>query len=147
MRLTLNPLSSWLLIFTISLLSLTGCKKTESIPAPDPNLASAISGRYIVTTITASGSTQPISIVNGLVVIVPTGTALDVVNVTLSYMTASASGSTAFSELKTLSLQRSGNAIDLYSGTTKVGSWTSTSLTFTNYPFNNSTVSFTATKE
>ncbi|QDK83185.1 hypothetical protein EXU85_33115 [Spirosoma sp. KCTC 42546] len=143
MRLNVTFLTSWLLVLIICLLA--GCKKTETVP--DPDMASRVSGRYAVTTITITGNSQPITVVNGTVIMVRNGVALDTVDLTLSYATASTSGSSTFSETKTITLQQSGNAIDLYSGTTKVGSWTTALLTVTNYPFNNTTVSFTAAKQ
>lgn len=142
MRLHVTFLTRWFPVLLICFLA--GCKKTET--APDPDMASRVSGRYAVTTVTITGNSQPITVVNGTVIMVRNGVALDTVDLTLSYATASTSGSSTFSETKTITLQQSGNAIDLYSGTTKVGSWTTALLTITNYPFNNTTVSFTATK-
>jgi hypothetical protein len=146
MRLNLTSSTPWLTAVVISLLFfVSGCKKTESVP--DPDMASRVSGRYAVTAVTIGGSSQPITITNGNIIMVRNGVALDKVDLTLSYATAGSSGSSTFSETKTISLQQSGSAIDLYSGTTKVGSWTTALLTITSYPFNNSTVSLTATKQ
>ncbi|MVM32179.1 hypothetical protein GO755_19175 [Spirosoma sp. HMF4905] len=145
MHLNLVSSTSWLTLLIISLLFVTGCKKTVSVPNPD--MASRVMGRYAVTTITVGGNSQPITVTNGTVIMVRNGVALDMVDLTLSYATASTSGSSTFSETKTISLKQGDSLIDLYSGTTKVGTWTTASLTFTNYPFNNSTVSFTSVKQ
>ena len=101
-------------------------------------------GTYTLSAIGVSGGSQPVT--GGTVVLLRNGAALDKVDITLSYATAGTSGSSSFSESRTLSLQPSGNAIILLSGTTQVGSWVNNTITFTNYPFNNTMVSFTATR-
>ncbi|MVM40069.1 hypothetical protein GO730_24680 [Spirosoma sp. HMF3257] len=145
MRLNIINPTAWLAILVISLSFVTGCKKTESVP--DPDMASRVAGRYAVTAVTIGSGSQPTTVTGGTVIVVRNGVALDRIDLTLSYATAGTSGSSTFSETKTISLQQSGNAIDLYSGTTKVGTWTTALLTITNYPFNSSTVSFTAAKQ
>lgn len=145
MRLNIINPTAWLAILVISLSFVTGCKKTESVP--DPDMASRVAGRYAVTAVTIGSSSQPTTVTGGTVIVVRNGVALDRIDLTLSYATAGTSGSSTFSETKTISLQQAGNAIDLYSGTTKVGTWTTALLTITNYPFNSSTVSFTAAKQ
>ncbi|GAB3941838.1 hypothetical protein GCM10028805_05640 [Spirosoma harenae] len=109
-------------------------------------MANVVSGAYDVTTVTIAGSSQP-QTVSGTVVIVQDGTALDKVTLTLTYRTAGSSGSSTFSESKPITLQRSGSSIDLYNTNTKVGSWAASTVTLTNYPFNSSTISLTATKQ
>lgn len=143
MRPELICFSRWAVLLFTSFLLVVSCKKTE---APDPDLASKVMGTYKVAMVSIPGSNQPIVVTGGTVVLFRNGAALDKVDITLSYATAGTMGSTSFSETRTLSLQQSGNAIDLLNGTTKIGSWVANTLTFTDYPFNNSTVSFTATR-
>lgn len=134
-----------LALFAICLIVAGGCKKTTTTE-PDPDLANAVTGIYSVSAVSVAGSTQPLT-GSGSLYLVRNGTSVDKADLTLTYATAGSTGSSTFSETKTLSLQRSGSTIDLYNGTTKVGNWTSTLLTITSYPFNNSTISFTATKQ
>ena len=125
-------------------LVMIGCKKsTPADPSPDPDVAAKVSGRYMITALT---TTQPVTSYSGTVFIVRNGTTIDTVDLTLSYATAGSSGSSSFTETKTLTLKAAGTIVDLYNGTTKVGTWTATELTLTDYPFNNSSVNVTATK-
>ena len=142
MRLTLNCPASWLPLFVFCLLIVSGCKKSDS-PAPD--LATKVMGTYTFTMVSVAGS-QPTAVTGGSAALLRNGTALDKVDMTVSYATAGTSGSSNFSETRPITLQLSGVAIDLYSGTTRVGTWVNNTITFTNYPFNNSTVNFTAAK-
>lgn len=128
----------------LCLFLISGCKKSES--APDPDLAKSVSGTYTFTTISLASNSQSTTVASGNVAIVRNGTALDKVDLTLSYTTASSSGSSTFSESKTISLQRSDNSIDLYNGSAKVGSWVLGTLNLANYPFSTTSVTLTATK-
>ena len=97
--------------------------------------------------ITPAGSQTAITVANGSVLTVRDGSSLTVILFTLTYATVGTSGSSTISETKQITLQPSGKEIALMTGTTKVGSWFNNILTMTSYPANNSTVSFTATKQ
>ncbi|MBN8825914.1 MULTISPECIES: hypothetical protein [unclassified Spirosoma] len=140
-----NTFSYWLSTFCICLLLVSGCKKTETVP--DPDMAKSVAGTYTFTTISLASSSQPTTVASGNVAMVRNGTALDKVDLTLSYTTASSSGSSTFSESKTITLQRADNTIDLYDGSTKVGSWVLGTLNLANYPFSTTSVTLTATKQ
>lgn len=132
-----------LLLWTLIVI---GCKKSTPTE-PDPDVAGKVSGRYTFSTVTTSSSgSQPITVSNGTIIILRNGTALETVDLTLSYATVGSSGSSSFTETKTLTLKAAGDAVDLYNGAAKVGTWTATQLTFISYPFNNSSVNLTATK-
>ena len=138
-----------LLSFVICLLFIVGCKKSASDnTAVDPDSAARVSGRYTFQTITDVGSSgsKPTTVTNGTIIIVRTGTAIDMADLTLSYTAAGSSGSQSFVETKTLILKASGNNIDLNSGSSTVGTWTATQLTLSGYPFNGTLISLTATK-
>ena len=145
MRFDMTTYVSRLLFLLICLAFVTGCKKaTTTTTDPDPDIAAKVSGRYTITTLT---TTQPVTSYSGTVFIIRNGTTIDTVDLTLSYATAGSSGSSSFTETKTLTLKTAGDNIDLYNGTTKVGTWTTVpQLTLTNYPFNNSSINVTATK-
>ena len=132
-----------LFLLIICLVFVIGCKKTTTTTDPDPDIAAKVSGRYTITALT---TTQPVTGYSGTVFIVRNGTTIDVVDLTLSYSTAGSSGGSSFTETRTLTLKATSNTADLYNGTNKVGTWTATQLTLTDYPFSNGTVSVTATK-
>ena len=142
---TLTYFRYWLFALCIGLLLVSSCKKNEE--APDPDIAKSVIGTYTFTTISLASNSQSTTVASGNVTMVRNGTALDKVDLTLSYTTASSSGSSTFSESKTLTLQRADNTIDLYNGSTKVGSWVLGTLNLANYPFNNTSVSLTAAKQ
>ncbi|GAB4035325.1 hypothetical protein [Spirosoma gilvum] len=142
---TFSSFQYWLTTLCIGLLVVSSCKKSEE--APDPDMAKSVIGTYAFTTISLATSTQSTTVASGTVAMIRNGTALDKVDLTLSYTTASTSGSSTFSESKTITLQRSDNTIDLYNGSTKVGSWVSGTLNLSSYPFNNTTVNLTAAKQ
>ncbi|WP_018617751.1 hypothetical protein [Spirosoma luteum] len=135
----------YLLLGFISLLALaTGCKKTDTTPQ---DLAKPVVGLYRMAEVTLAGSQTAITVTNGSTLMVRDGESLSAILFTLTYATVGTSGSSTFSETKQITLQPSGNAIALLSGSTQVGSWFNNTLTMKAYPFNNSTVSFTATKQ
>ena len=144
MRFDITTYVPRLLLLLVCVALAIGCKKSSSTdPTPDPDIAAKVSGRYTITALT---TTQTVTSYSGTAFIVRNGTSIDTVDLTLSYSTAGSSGSSSFTETKTLTLKAVGDNVDLYNGTTKVGTWTATELTLTNYPFNNSTVNVTATK-
>lgn len=129
----------------ITLLALaTGCKKTDTAPQ---DLAKPVIGLYRIAEVTPAGSQTAVTVANGNVLMVRDGESLSAILFTLTYATVGTSGSSTFSETKQITLQPSGNAIALLSGSTQVGSWFNNTLTIKAYPFNNSTVSFTANKQ
>lgn len=135
----------YLLFGFISLLSLlTGCKKTDTTPQ---DLAKPVVGLYRMTEVTPANSQTAITVANGSVLMVRDGESLTAILFTLTYATVGTSGSSTFSETKPITLQPSGSAIALLSGSTQVGSWFNNTLTMKGYPVNNSTVSFTAAKQ
>ncbi|WP_080059527.1 hypothetical protein [Spirosoma aerolatum] len=140
-----NSFTYWLAILSICLFVISGCKKAETIP--DPDMAKSVAGTYTFTTISLASSNQPTTVASGNVALVRNGSALDKVDLTLSYTTASSSGSSTFSESKTITLQRADNTIELYNGSTKVGSWVLGTLNLANYPFSTTSVTLTATKQ
>ena len=97
--------------------------------------------------VTPAGSQTAITVANGNVLTVRDGESLTAILFTLTYATVGKSGSSTFSETKQIMLQPSGSAIALLSGSAQVGSWFNNTLTLKDYPFNNSTVSFTAVKQ
>jgi hypothetical protein len=135
----------YLLLGFISLLTLvTGCKKTDTTPQ---DLAKPVVGLYRMAEVTPAGSQTAVTVSNGSVLIVRDGESLTNILFTLTYATVGTSGSSTFSETKQITLQPSGNAIGMLSGSAQVGSWFNNMLTMTAYPVNNSTVSFTAAKQ
>ncbi|WP_020604146.1 hypothetical protein [Spirosoma spitsbergense] len=135
----------YLLPVFISLLALvTGCKKTDTTPQ---DLAKPVVGLYRMAEVTPAGSQTAITVANGSVLMVREGESLTTILFTLTYATVGTSGSSTFSETQKITLQPSGSAIALLSGSTQVGSWFNNTLTMKAYPFNNSTVSFTAAKQ
>ena len=133
-----------LLGFIILLALVTGCKKADTTPQ---DLAKPVAGLYRMAAVTPAGSQTAITVTNGSTLIVRDGESLSAILFTLTYATAGTSGSSTFSETKPITLQPSGNAIALLSGSTQVGSWFNNTLTMKGYPVNNSTVDFTATKQ
>lgn len=133
----------WFTICLMNLFLVAGCNKKES---PNPDLVAAVMGTYRMTTVSLAGSSQPVTVTGGTVLVVRSGMSMNTVEMTVSYATASTSGSSSFSETGIISLEPSGNAIALLSGANKVGSWFNGVLTLNNYPFNNASVSFTATR-
>ena len=131
-------------VLTVTLFILVNCKKADTT---DPDMAAKVMGTYKFSTINMAGNSTAIPVTGGTAVLLRNGLLLDKVDLTLSYATASTSGSASFSETKSISLHASGSAINLLNGTTQVGTWVNNTLTFTDYPFNNSTLSFTATKQ
>lgn len=143
MRFDMTLFASRLSLLIVCLALVLSCKKSTPTDPTNPDLAAKVSGRYTITALT---TTQPVMSPTGTVFIVRNGTTIDIVDLTLSYTTAGSSGSSSFTETKTLLLKAAGDNVDLYSGTTKVGTWTATQLTLMDYPFNNGSVSVTATK-
>lgn len=123
---------------------LISCTKKDATPQ---DLAKPVIGLYRLTEITTPGSQTAVTVSNGTVQMVRDSESLTTIQFTLSYATVGTSGSSSFSETKLITLQPSGSAIALLVGTTKVGSWFNNTLTMASYPFNNSTVSFTAQKQ
>ncbi len=135
----------YLLLGFIALLALAaGCKKADTTPQ---DLAKPVVGLYRMAEVTPAGSQTAITVTNASTLMVRDGESLTAILFTLTYATVGTSGSSTFSETKQITLQPSGNAIALLSGSTQVGSWFNNTLTMKAYPFNNSTVSFIATKQ
>ena len=143
MNLLVKTVTALVTFLSLSAL-ITGCKKTDATPQ---DLAKPVVGLYRMSEVTTPASQTATPVNNGSVLMVRDGESLTAIQFTLTYATVGTSGSSTFSETKSITLQPSGPAIALFSGSTQVGSWFNNTLTIKDYPFNNSTVSFTAQKQ
>ena len=137
------------LLFCLSLVAcvyVVGCKKSESTPAPD--LATQMVGTYKVSSIGIPSLPSSVTAdpANASVVVERSGTALDQVNITSSYSYTFTNSLQILKETKLINLQQSGSNVDLYNGTSKVGTWSNNTITATNYPFSTGTINYTASK-
>lgn len=129
------------------LVTLASCKKSESETQPD--LAASVIGTYGLSSINVTGTTPiPITgVTSGTAVATRNGSALDQVNFAVTYTVNSSGVNANFSQNQTVDLKQTASAIDLYTGTTKFGTYASGVITVSGYSISGLTVDFTATKQ
>jgi|GEM_PF-6011338 len=129
------------------LVTIASCKKSETEAQPD--LAASVIGTYGLSSINVTG-TAPIPVTgvsSGTAVATRNGSALDQVNFAVTYTVNSSGVNANFSQNQTVDLKQSGSNIDLYTGTTKFGTYASGVITVSGYSISGLTVDFTATKQ
>ncbi|AUD03718.1 hypothetical protein [Spirosoma pollinicola] len=133
-----------LLLILLCGLALVSCKKADTAP----DLAATVVGTYTLSSFSTTG-TQPIAITDvtsGTAVATRNGNALTNVVFAINFVGKAAGVEAKLSQSQPIELTQSGSNIDLYSGTTKVGTYSNKVITVSNYNVSGFTVNFTATK-
>lgn len=126
-------------------IALISCKKTDTAP----DLAARVIGTYTLSSFSTTGA-QPVAITDvtsGTAMATRNGNALTNVVFTTNFVGKAAGVEAKLSQSQPIELTQSGSNIDLYSGTTKVGTFSNNVITVSNYSVSGFTVNFTVKKQ